>query len=125
MATEPFGCPVGKQTRGGAAMAADAASGVLDFFLQRYNNDIVAGFLWSEPSQQDMARVLACSSGKIRVPITFSGDAVFPEMDGKGYSLDASTLSLLIDQTAAGSLNRSILKLIGRLVPKELMETPA
>uniref|UniRef100_A0A251SUT2 Putative pentatricopeptide repeat protein n=1 Tax=Helianthus annuus TaxID=4232 RepID=A0A251SUT2_HELAN len=47
------------------------------------------------------------------------------EMDGRGYSLDASTLSLLIHQIAAGSLDRSMLKLIGRLVPKELMDTPS
>ncbi|XP_022030090.1 putative pentatricopeptide repeat-containing protein At1g12700, mitochondrial [Helianthus annuus] len=32
--------------------------------------------------------------------------------DGRGYSLDASTLSLFIDQIAAGSLDRSMLKLL-------------
>ncbi|KAJ0672739.1 putative tetratricopeptide-like helical domain superfamily [Helianthus annuus] len=47
------------------------------------------------------------------------------EMDGRGYSLDASTLSLLIHQIAAGSLDKSMVQLIGRLVPKELMDTPA
>ncbi|GKB27445.1 putative tetratricopeptide-like helical domain superfamily protein [Tanacetum coccineum] len=41
------------------------------------------------------------------------------EMDGRGFSLDASTLSLLLDQTAASSLDTTLLELIGNLVPKE------
>ncbi|KAM0029468.1 putative tetratricopeptide-like helical domain superfamily [Helianthus debilis subsp. tardiflorus] len=47
------------------------------------------------------------------------------EMDGRSYSLDASSLSLLIDQIAAGSLDRRMIELIGRLVPKEMMNIPA
>ncbi|KAJ0594749.1 putative tetratricopeptide-like helical domain superfamily [Helianthus annuus] len=38
------------------------------------------------------------------------------EMDDRGYSLDASTLSLFIDHIAAGLLDRSMLKLLGKLV---------
>ncbi|KAJ9556681.1 hypothetical protein OSB04_011295 [Centaurea solstitialis] len=41
------------------------------------------------------------------------------EMDGKGFSIDASTCSMLIDHISSGSLDNSLLKLIGRLVPKE------
>ncbi|KAJ0887830.1 putative tetratricopeptide-like helical domain superfamily [Helianthus annuus] len=52
-------------------------------------------------------------------------EMLLQEMDGRRYSLDASTLSLFIDQIAAGLLDRSMLKLIGKLVPKELMDTPA
>ncbi|MFS7924521.1 hypothetical protein Hanom_Chr03g00273561 [Helianthus anomalus] len=44
------------------------------------------------------------------------------EMVDRGYSLDASTLSLFIDHIAAGLLDRSMLKLFGKLVPKELMD---
>ncbi|KAL9998492.1 putative tetratricopeptide-like helical domain superfamily [Helianthus debilis subsp. tardiflorus] len=47
------------------------------------------------------------------------------EMDGRRYSLDASSLSLLIDQIAAGSPDRRMIELIGRLVPKEMMNIPA
>ncbi|GKA20642.1 tetratricopeptide-like helical domain-containing protein [Tanacetum coccineum] len=36
------------------------------------------------------------------------------EMDGRGFSLDASTLSLLLDQTLAGSLDTTLLELIGK-----------
>ncbi|KAJ0478474.1 putative tetratricopeptide-like helical domain superfamily [Helianthus annuus] len=52
-------------------------------------------------------------------------EMLLQEMDGRSYSLDASTLSLLIDRIAAGSVDRSMLKLIGRLVPKELINTIA
>ncbi|KAJ0860139.1 putative tetratricopeptide-like helical domain superfamily [Helianthus annuus] len=52
-------------------------------------------------------------------------EMLLQEMDGRRYSLDASTLSLLIDEIAAGSVDRSMLKLIGKLVPKEMMDTPA
>ncbi|KAJ9557440.1 hypothetical protein OSB04_012054 [Centaurea solstitialis] len=41
------------------------------------------------------------------------------EMDGKGFSIDASTCSMLIDHISSGSLDNSLLKLIGKLVPKE------
>ncbi|MFS7924571.1 hypothetical protein Hanom_Chr03g00274151 [Helianthus anomalus] len=46
------------------------------------------------------------------------------EMDDRGYSLDASTLSLFIDHIAAGLLDRSMLKLFNKLVPKELLDDP-
>ncbi|PWA35387.1 tetratricopeptide-like helical domain-containing protein [Artemisia annua] len=44
------------------------------------------------------------------------------EMDGRGYSLDVSTLSLLIDSIAAGSLETTLHNFKGKLVPKELMD---
>ena len=43
------------------------------------------------------------------------------EMDGRRYSLDATTLSLFLDQIAAGLLHNTLLDLIGKLVPKELV----
>ncbi|KAJ0694711.1 putative tetratricopeptide-like helical domain superfamily [Helianthus annuus] len=52
-------------------------------------------------------------------------EMLLQEMDGRSYSLDASTLSMLIDEIAAGSVDRSMLKLIGKLVPKEMMDTTA
>ncbi|XP_076934343.1 uncharacterized protein LOC143600583, partial [Bidens hawaiensis] len=52
-------------------------------------------------------------------------EMLLQEMDGRSYSLDDSNVSLLIDKIAAGSLNRSMLKLIGRLGPKELLDTPS
>nr|GEX28334.1 pentatricopeptide repeat-containing protein At1g63330-like [Tanacetum cinerariifolium] len=51
-------------------------------------------------------------------------EMLLQEMDGRGYSLDATTLSLLLDQIAGGSLNNTLLDLIGKLVPKELMDSP-
>ncbi|GKB34172.1 pentatricopeptide repeat-containing protein [Tanacetum coccineum] len=39
-------------------------------------------------------------------------EMVFREMDGRHYSLDASTLTLLLDQIAAGSLDAALLTLI-------------
>ncbi|MFS8031303.1 putative tetratricopeptide-like helical domain superfamily [Helianthus anomalus] len=51
-------------------------------------------------------------------------EMLLQEMDGRGYSLDASTLSWLIHHIAAGLLDRSMLKLFGKLVPKELMDDP-
>ncbi|KAJ0594747.1 putative tetratricopeptide-like helical domain superfamily [Helianthus annuus] len=51
-------------------------------------------------------------------------EMLLQEMDDRGYSLDASTLSLFIDHIAAGLLDRSMLKLLGKLVPKELLNDP-
>ena len=51
-------------------------------------------------------------------------DMLLHEMEGRCYSLDVTTLSLLVDQIAVGSLENTLLKLIGKLVPKELMEIP-
>ncbi|GJW17304.1 pentatricopeptide repeat-containing protein [Tanacetum coccineum] len=48
-------------------------------------------------------------------------EMLFHEMEGRHYSLDASTLTLLLDQIAAGSLDTALLTLIGKLVPKELV----
>ncbi|GKD95064.1 tetratricopeptide repeat-like superfamily protein [Tanacetum coccineum] len=45
------------------------------------------------------------------------------KMDELGYSLDVSTLYLLIDSIAAGSLDTTMSTLIGKLVPKELMDS--
>ncbi|KAF5816441.1 putative tetratricopeptide-like helical domain superfamily [Helianthus annuus] len=52
-------------------------------------------------------------------------EMLLQEMDGRGYSLDASTLSWLIHHIAAGLLDRSMLKLLGKLVPKELLNNPS
>ena len=46
------------------------------------------------------------------------------DMDGRGYFLDVSTMSLLIDSIAAGSVDKTMFKLIRKLVPKELMDAP-
>ncbi|KAL9998524.1 putative tetratricopeptide-like helical domain superfamily [Helianthus debilis subsp. tardiflorus] len=46
-------------------------------------------------------------------------EILLQQMDRSSYSLDASTLSLLKDRVTAGSLDRSLLKLI----PKELMDS--
>ncbi|GJR33248.1 tetratricopeptide repeat-like superfamily protein [Tanacetum coccineum] len=48
-------------------------------------------------------------------------EMLFHEMEGRHYSLDAFTLSLLLDQIAAGSLDAALLELISKLVPKELV----
>ncbi|XP_071732989.1 uncharacterized protein [Rutidosis leptorrhynchoides] len=45
------------------------------------------------------------------------------EMEGRSYSLDVSTLTLLVNHIANGSLKNTLTELIGRLVPKYLMET--
>ncbi|KAJ0716955.1 putative tetratricopeptide-like helical domain superfamily [Helianthus annuus] len=50
-------------------------------------------------------------------------EILLQQMDRRSYSLDASTLSLIKDRIAAGSLDRGLLKLIGMLVPKELMDS--
>ncbi|KAM0030444.1 putative tetratricopeptide-like helical domain superfamily [Helianthus debilis subsp. tardiflorus] len=52
-------------------------------------------------------------------------EMLLQEMDDRGYSLDASTISLFIDHIAAGLLDRSMLKLLGKLVPKELLNDPS
>ncbi|KAF5778442.1 putative tetratricopeptide-like helical domain superfamily [Helianthus annuus] len=54
-------------------------------------------------------------------------EMLLQEMDDRCYySLDASTLSLFIDHIAAGLLDRrSMLKLLGKLVPKELLNDPS
>ncbi|KAF5781667.1 putative tetratricopeptide-like helical domain superfamily [Helianthus annuus] len=52
-------------------------------------------------------------------------EMLLQEMDDRGYSLDALTLSLFIDHIAAGLLDRSMLKLLGKLMPKELMDDPS
>ena len=44
-------------------------------------------------------------------------------MDGRGYFLDVSTMSLLIDSIAAGSVDTTMFKLILKLVPKELIDS--
>ncbi|KAJ9535105.1 hypothetical protein OSB04_un001817 [Centaurea solstitialis] len=46
------------------------------------------------------------------------------DMEGHGFLVDASTLSMLIDHISTGSLDDSLLKLIGKLVPKEGKEAP-
>nr|XP_043628032.1 pentatricopeptide repeat-containing protein At1g62670, mitochondrial-like isoform X2 [Erigeron canadensis] len=51
-------------------------------------------------------------------------EMLLQEMEGRGYSLDVSTISLLIDSIAAGSLGTTISKLIGKLVPKEFRDSP-
>ena len=51
-------------------------------------------------------------------------DMLLHEMVRRGYSLDATNLSILLDQIAAGSLDNTLLELIGKLVPKELMDGP-
>lgn len=45
-------------------------------------------------------------------------------MDESGFSLDASTLSPLLALITARSLDVSVLKLIGKLVPKEGVDAP-
>ncbi|KAJ0797343.1 putative tetratricopeptide-like helical domain superfamily [Helianthus annuus] len=50
-------------------------------------------------------------------------EILLQQMDRRSYSLDASTLLLLKYRIAAGSLDRSLLKLIGMLVPKELIDS--
>ncbi|XP_035835786.1 pentatricopeptide repeat-containing protein At3g22470, mitochondrial-like [Helianthus annuus] len=52
-------------------------------------------------------------------------EMLLEEMDGRGYSIDASTSSWLIHHIAASLLDRSMLKLFGKLVPKELMDDPS
>ncbi|GKD72110.1 tetratricopeptide-like helical domain-containing protein [Tanacetum coccineum] len=47
------------------------------------------------------------------------------EMEGRCYALDATTLALLLNQIAAGLLNNTLLELISKLVPKELMDGPS
>ncbi|PWA60027.1 tetratricopeptide-like helical domain-containing protein [Artemisia annua] len=44
------------------------------------------------------------------------------EMDERHYTLDVSTLSLFLHQIASGLLDATLLELIGKLVPNELME---
>ncbi|CAH1412559.1 unnamed protein product [Lactuca virosa] len=46
------------------------------------------------------------------------------EMEGRGFSLDTSTVSMLLDHIKARSLDASLLKLIGKLVPKEEVDAP-
>ncbi|CAH1412618.1 unnamed protein product [Lactuca virosa] len=46
------------------------------------------------------------------------------EMEGRGFSVNASTVSLLLDHIKARSLDASLLKLIGKLVPKEEVDIP-
>ena len=48
-------------------------------------------------------------------------EMLFQEMYGRHYTLDASTLSLLLDEIAAGLLDSALLELISKLVPKELV----
>ena len=47
------------------------------------------------------------------------------KMDELGYTLDVSTLSLLINSIAAGSLDTAMSTLIRKLVPDELMDSPS
>ena len=49
-------------------------------------------------------------------------EMLLQKMDEQGFSVDASTLSMLIDHISSGSLDDSLLKLIGKLVPKERKE---
>ena len=45
-------------------------------------------------------------------------EILLKEMEDKGFSIDASTLGMLLDQIAAKSLDDSLVKLIGKVVPK-------
>ncbi|PWA58977.1 tetratricopeptide-like helical domain-containing protein [Artemisia annua] len=51
-------------------------------------------------------------------------EMLLKEMDGSCYSIDVSTLTLLSDLVAAGCLDTTMLKLIGKLAPKEEMDSP-
>ncbi|KAJ9556854.1 hypothetical protein OSB04_011468 [Centaurea solstitialis] len=51
-------------------------------------------------------------------------EMLLKEMEGQGFSLDASTCSMLLDHISSRSLDDSLLKLIGKLVPKEGKEAP-
>ncbi|PWA83034.1 tetratricopeptide-like helical domain-containing protein [Artemisia annua] len=51
-------------------------------------------------------------------------EMLLQEMDGSSYYLDVSTLALLSNSIAAGSLYITIFKIIRKLVPKRLMESP-
>lgn len=52
-------------------------------------------------------------------------EMLLEKMDELGYSLYVSTLSLLIDSIAAGSLDTAMSTLISKLVPDELIDSPS
>nr|GEV91871.1 tetratricopeptide-like helical domain-containing protein [Tanacetum cinerariifolium] len=62
-----------------------------------------------------------CKEGYLRNQYYDDIEMLLIEMEGRHYSLDASTLSLLLDQIAVSSLDTALLDLISKLVPKELV----
>ncbi|KAJ9556822.1 hypothetical protein OSB04_011436 [Centaurea solstitialis] len=51
-------------------------------------------------------------------------EMLLQKMDEQGFSVEASTCSMLLDHISSRSLDGSLLKLIGKLVPKEGKEAP-
>ncbi|KAJ9556687.1 hypothetical protein OSB04_011301 [Centaurea solstitialis] len=100
-------------------------------------NAMICGFCWeglvreSKELFQKMAEV-GCVPDRVTYNILLRGllkngqhdtiKMLLEEMDGKGFSIDASTCSMLIDRISIKSLDDSLLKLIGKLVPKEVKE---